>query len=669
VAPVSHRWWAWIGACGLVLGLALAVGASLRAAERSPVGWTRTEPAVPFRRADLMGELPEGRGAWSLDHFMAYAAVPGLARGETLSLTAQLPSGGELQLFPAGRWSRPSTGAPHASSTRMAVPQGGALILRRSRGGLATGMRLDPDGESPLSCTGTLSVPGDAPFTVTLTATDGGFDVTLGDSSLRCADRLGGDQVVIRAGLQRVRVSAVNRAGLATTPGGLGTAALWVLLGLGGALSLASLERWSGADPRKIALTSAPLWLCGLALGLDGRAVVEQLRAPGLDPAHVGIWIGLAPALAAKLLHLTGRLSGRSALRGLGGPLVLALGTALAIALSRPLHWGAVVYLPCAALALGGVVWVNVRTVRLYNLLSLVGVATAVGMAEYGVRFTAAGQAWSPTGAMAQDRQLGWTNTALKDFEQLDAGEHTTYPIEGFPVAFPEASETPRIACFGGSSTGGAYQNDDLEDFYPARLQELLGPRAEVLNQGVGGWATFHIRTYLARTADTLDPDIITVYAGHNDLLTRSRLPYKDLYARWEAGALTDRVPLASIRLYQGLRYLVQSLAGLERRVAVPLDHAAENLEAIASLAEQRGAKVLLIPEAVHPDPGPLVAYAALMDDIAQRHGHVAMLDGSTHLLDQGAGMFIDDCHLTDAGHRSLAGAMARSLRELGWVQ
>lgn len=655
-------------ACGLVLGLALGGAASLRAAERSPAGWTRTEAAVPFRRADLMGELPEGDGAWSLDHFMAFAALPALATGEVLEVVAQLPEGGELQIFPTARWSSPQGGPPHASSTRAASPQGAAVVLRRSRGGLATGRRLDSEGEGRLSCTGSLPVPGDEPVTLRLTGTDGGFEATLGGSTLRCTARQQGDQLVLRAGLQRVRVLSLSRGDTRISPGGHAATALWLMIGLGAVLGCGGVEVRTGADPRKVALTSAPLLICGLALGLDGRAVVEQLRAPGLDPAHVAVWAGLAPTLIAKALHGTARLSALTLARGLLGPAGLALLTAAAVAASRPLHWGAVAYLPVSALALGVVVWANVRTVRAYNLLSLAGFALAVGMAEYGVRFTAAGQTWSPTGAMTQDRQLGWTNTALKDFEQLDAGEHTEYPIEGFPVAFPDGSETPRIVCFGGSSTGGAYQNDDLGDFYPARLQEQLGGRAEVLNQGVGGWTTFHIETYLARTVDSLDPDVITVYAGHNDLLTRSRLPYKDLYARWQTGALTDRVPLASIRLYQGLRYLVQSLADLERRVAVPLDHARENLIAVADLAEAQGARVLLIPEAVHPDPGALVAYSELMAEIAASRDHVAWLDGSTHLLDQGAGMFIDDCHLTDAGHRSLAGAIAAKLRELGWV-
>jgi lysophospholipase L1-like esterase len=666
---LDRRWWAWIVACGLVLGLAMAGAHGRSMAERSPEGWTRTQAAVPFRRADLMGELPEGQGAWSLDHFMGFIAKPALSVGETLTIEAQLPPGGELQIFPAARWTQPRPGQSQVSSTRMTVPYGGALVLRRSRGGLATGRRIDRDGEARLSCTGSLGIPEDAPFILQLTGTSGGFEATLGGETLRCSDRGGGDQLALRSGLQRVRILGLARGEDSQIPGGSGASVLWVLLGMASILALALLEVRAGADPRKVALTTTPLLICGLTLGIDGRAVVEQLRAPGLSPENVGLWVGLAPCLVLKLLHLGARLSAQDRAMGLAGPAAIGGLTALAIALSQPYHWGATVYLGVAALLFGGVVWANVRTVRFYNLLSLVGMLATLGMAEYGVRFTAAGRAWSPTGAMEMDRSLGWTNTAVRDFQQLDAAEHTEYPIEGFPVAFPQVKQKQRIACFGGSSTGGAYQNDDLDDFYPARLQDLLGVRAEVLNQGVGGWTTFHIQTYLERSAASLDPDILTLYVGHNDLLTRSRLPYRDLYARWQSGRLSNAVPLASIRLYQGLRYLIQSMADMDQRVAVPLDHARENIEAMVTLAQERGARVLLIPEAIHPDPGALVAYSEMMAQLAADHENAVWFDGSTLLLEQGAGMFIDDCHLTDAGHRTLGRAIGVELRRLGWVQ
>ena len=665
---LSRGFWLLIVLCGVALGLAAAEAAGLRAAEGAPAGWTRTEATVPFRRADLMGALPEGDGAWSLDHFMSLASEGALAPGESLRLVAELPPGGELLVFPAASWSRADAVHSLLSSTQAAVPRGGAVVLRRSRGGLADGRRVANAEETVLGCSGSLSPPGPDPVTLTLTQLEDGFEAIVGERRLACRNPDLGDQVVVRSGLQRVRVLELGRGETLSSPTGPARRALWLLGGLVGVLALSLVEVRSGADPRKVALTTAPLLLCGVALGVEGRAMVEQLRAPGLSPAMVGVWAGLAPALAAKGVHHAARLSRSGPLHGLLGPLGLAGATLLAVILARPLHWGAGLYLGGAGLAVGAVVWANARAIRGLNLVSLVGLACALGLAEYGARFTEAGIAWSPTGRMELDQALGWTNTAVSEFEQLEAGQHPDYPEEGYPVAVPERQAGRRVVCLGGSSTGGAYQNDDLDDFYPARLGERLGPEVEVVNQGVGGWNTFHIRTYLERSLDVLAPDVLTLYVGHNDLLTRSRLPYRELHARWQQGGGTGTLPLGSLRLYQGLRHLVGALVQREERVAVPIAHAEDNLEAISEMAAEQGARVLLITEATHPHPRPQVAYGALLDEVAGRHDHVASLDGSTHLLGLGSGMFLDDCHLTDRGHRALAAAIEARLVELGWM-
>ena len=47
-----------------------------------------------------------------------------------------------------------------------------------------------------------------------------------------------------------------------------------------------------------------------------------------------------------------------------------------------------------------------------------------------------------------------------------------------------------RIVAMGGSSTGGAWQNDKLDQFWPAELERSVGGAVQVVNLGVGGWTT-----------------------------------------------------------------------------------------------------------------------------------------------------------------------------------
>ena len=85
---------------------------------------------------------------------------------------------------------------------------------------------------------------------------------------------------------------------------------------------------------------------------------------------------------------------------------------------------------------------------------------------------------------------FGWARQTNVDFEVFEAGQHATYP-GGYPVAIPKPPFTSGRS-MGGSTTGGAFQNDNLRDFYPALMRKHLGKDWEVLNR-VGGWTTWHI--------------------------------------------------------------------------------------------------------------------------------------------------------------------------------
>lgn len=265
---------------------------------------------------------------------------------------------------------------------------------------------------------------------------------------------------------------------------------------------------------------------------------------------------------------------------------------------------------------------------------------------------------WSGAGARTQQSDLyGWLDVANEEFQLLADGRHTTYPDRGYPISFSAPAGRPRLVTMGGSTTGGAYQNDNLSEFYPARLQEQL-PSMEVINQGVGGWTTWHIQAYLTDHIEQLRPDILTLYVGHNDALTRTPLPYKDLYAAWQrGGGLTQTGQLlGKLRLYQGLRFFLLSLTPSHQRVAVPLADAEDNLRSIINLVASVGGSVLLASEGLSPDPGPLADYNAMMDDLAAERPNVGYVDTAGVLYaHRGAPIFLDDCHLTDAGHRLVA--------------
>ena len=246
----------------------------------------------------------------------------------------------------------------------------------------------------------------------------------------------------------------------------------------------------------------------------------------------------------------------------------------------------------------------------------------------------------------------------------MELQEYRDYPSEGFPVRPPPPSKDFRIVALGGSSTGGAFQMDDLDLFWPARLSRELG--VEVVNQGVGGWNTLHIRLYVESQLERLDPDLLVLYVGHNDLLSTSPVPYSTLLERYRAPQPTPVAWLEKSRLFFGFRFAVLALRDRTPAIAVPVSDAEDNLRAIITLAGDT--PVVLVTEGLNPDPRPLDEYAAMQAGLAAELGQHHIQAAEALHAERSPDLFIDDCHLTEQGHTVLARLLATELKGRGLV-
>jgi lysophospholipase L1-like esterase len=58
-----------------------------------------------------------------------------------------------------------------------------------------------------------------------------------------------------------------------------------------------------------------------------------------------------------------------------------------------------------------------------------------------------------------------------------------------------------------------------------------------------------------------------------------------------------------------------------------------------------------------------------MMKDVAAHHAHVAWFDPAENLRDPANGrVFLDDVHLSERGHRVLAGELRGALASLSWI-
>ena len=463
---------------------------------------------------------------------------------------------------------------------------------------------------------------------------------------------------------------------------------------------------------RSLGLLALPLLAClGLA-AWDSGPLREVFRMPHLSLRGIPFWVGVAPTLLLWSLHgsfVLARCAGTGSwvvaalLASTAGVCVrgpVGIGLALGLVLVPPLAaWmlrrersvalegaaGAValtaaaaalagrgadseiarLYLGLAGACTGGLAWALSKAlqIRAYNALSLVLALLALGSLETATRFTAVGPFWRGSGGV---EAAGSTASLVMEFEALEARQHTDWPEAGFPVQAPPKASPLRVVALGGSSTAGAYQNRRLDEFYPARMAELLGPSVEVVNQGVGGWNTLHLARFAQTQLETLEPDVVTVYTGVNEMV-EVPVSYRDLHAAWRAGDLQPGPALLDeLRLFHGFRLVVRALRG--STVAVPPAHTTEHLQDLVDAAARAGAQVLLLSEAVQPRPEALEPWWQAMRSVAADHDHVSFFHTAPLLQPLGGAAFLDTNHLSDTGHRELARQVVGELRRLGWV-
>jgi lysophospholipase L1-like esterase len=134
------------------------------------------------------------------------------------------------------------------------------------------------------------------------------------------------------------------------------------------------------------------------------------------------------------------------------------------------------------------------------------------------------GQSVSP---YAPHRYIGFTPTPGY---RRGRNRHNRLGYRGDPIPQPKPEGEFRIVCLGGSTTyGGAVGDPRLA--YPAQLEAALRGRGyanvRVVNGGAEGWASHESLVNFEFRVLDLDPDLVIVYHGVNDLNGRMVWPFE----------------------------------------------------------------------------------------------------------------------------------------------
>lgn len=260
--------------------------------------------------------------------------------------------------------------------------------------------------------------------------------------------------------------------------------------------------------------------------------------------------------------------------------------------------------------------------------------------------------------------------------------------------------ETPkrrlRVLCYGGSTTFDAAH--DWEKTWPGRLQELLGPRYEVVIAAQNGATTADTLVNYALVQSASEADFVLAYEGINDLESSFAPGFRSDYAhrRRKIGGTPypffDRLPRALhwSAVYTALRWkLVGPRGDLHAQFSRPtaydfrngpfgLPTFRRNLESLHALARARGA-TLVLGTAQYYRPWADVHFGAdfgagwergiKAENEAQRE-LARRLPGT--VLAEVAGSFVpteaemtDFCHLTVRGNELVAKAFHQAMKRV----
>lgn len=361
------------------------------------------------------------------------------------------------------------------------------------------------------------------------------------------------------------------------------------------------------------------------------------------------------------------------------------------------------------------------RVVRRWTKLVLLGFGLALGSAGAEGLLRAYGRLGGAGGRLLVNLdpldaeilpmgQLGYRqrpNARLR-YDNGTVATSNALGYRGPVVQVPKPSGTTRIVLVGGSTTHGWWVNDNQT--IDAYLREELHQRIpkepiEVVNLAYDGYDSYQLFERLRTDGARLDPDIIVVNAGINDV-RNARLP--DLQDRdprtilWASvlerlraeeqgdgpSPWTRAKHYSYLARFPGFLRLLQwrKREGSASRPAAPgpaaADYFERNMRRIAGLARNLGSSLLLStppsslrhryrPHDTSPNGYWLAdaqATQAYRDTLAARMRAVAESIAATGYpvsylhADLPAGVFIDDCHLLPEGNRLMALAIADAL-------
>ena len=272
-----------------------------------------------------------------------------------------------------------------------------------------------------------------------------------------------------------------------------------------------------------------------------------------------------------------------------------------------------------------------------------------------------------------------WNIRSLaEEYEDVDP---STMAISTWNASCGNSTPNRKIVYMGGSSTGGTFQfRKEPELFFAGQTHKKLclnHPQHSVTTQNFGqaGMDTHVIAHALDPLLHTTKANLVVLYVGNNDLLTKKSVyTRKQRYLKrnhWLKQGEGLKTYTSQSCLFIGFSLLFRQLDKTVSLVqSVPLEDAEENFHMIAKIAQEHQTKILLLPEFINPSIIPSKGvtfegvdiqtafneYSIIQQRMAETYEHVFFFDMWNALKPHvSEDLFIDANHLNEHGNRRIA--------------
>ena len=338
-----------------------------------------------------------------------------------------------------------------------------------------------------------------------------------------------------------------------------------------------------------------------------------------------------------------------------------------------------------------------------FSAILVVGLVLELGLRFYFGRFGTQDEQNAYLRSRAEIEALSSSTIALPFVEyglSPDYPGHNALGYRGDDIQVPKPDGVYRIVVLGDSSTYGTFSPYDQT--YPYDLQKVLRDdyghkKVEVINGGVLGYTSWNILVDLAFRVTVLQPDLVIVYEGGNDVLPRQVSPEcytaHNSFLGLDPRQLLRAVPpeLSPSALY---RFMTAQLGGAQAASANAgglVDHSAacathagavdaqnvaanppvyfeRNVREMIGVAQANGFKIMLATfayDASNPDAldywrTAVAEHNAITAKVAQANG-VLFLDYAA-LAPTDRSSWNDSTHLNGAGNLQQAQTIAKYL-------